>query len=298
MCRALCGALTCAAFFLRATSRNRTSLHPSSTPASLTWACVRASARPARPPVDHARTHERTDSHLITDRQPHTIIIPQPLTTLSYRHGPVSVWESAGRSGSATSGAYREWRAFLSQRVCRWEYRLADRKEPRPVRGGQLGTALWVIKSPLGSSRPVRGGALAARDGLAWQPEAPGFWIVRSKRGHDTARRRASRCPVCPRDTPPWRQPSTRHASFHLGICKDLRVAQPGPLGVRAAGSSPRAAARRERVRVRQVVRGVRSSLATVAGLIPALAASCSWDRPCWRRDCRNRWPSRAMFQR
>jgi hypothetical protein len=49
--------------------------------------------------------------------------------------------------------------------------------------------------------------------------------------------------------------------------------------GVRLAGSSAIAAARRARVRLRHEADEWRSSLATVAGLIPALAASCSWDR-------------------
>jgi hypothetical protein len=107
---------------------------PASTPASLAWARVPGLGRGRLVPRWITPAHERTDSHLITDRQPHTIITPQPSTTLSYRHGPVSVWESAGRSGSAASGAYGEWRALLSQQVSRREYRLADGKEPRPVR--------------------------------------------------------------------------------------------------------------------------------------------------------------------
>jgi hypothetical protein len=44
---------------------------PASTLASLAWACVPGLGAADSSPLDHARTHERTDSHLITDRQSH-----------------------------------------------------------------------------------------------------------------------------------------------------------------------------------------------------------------------------------
>ncbi len=43
---------------------------------------------------------------------------------------------------------------------------------------------------------------------------------------------------------------------------------------------------------------GLASSLATVAGLIPARPASCSWDSPRWRRKRRSRWPSMTVNHR
>ena len=251
----------------------------------------------------------------------HTRLSSPATPTFSYRHGPVSVWESAGRSGSATSGGYREWRALLSQQVSRREYRLADGKEPRPVREVNRVRAVlpdgWLcspaIKCPIvlvilgrlcgcyeppGPSRPVRGGALAAR--AAWLgsqgPRGSGSYAASAGTIWHEGAHRALRCAHVTRHRRV--RPPTRHAKLPF---RNLQ-GSPGR-SARAAGGqggrcAPRAAARRERVRVRQMARGARSSLATVARLIPALAASCSWDRPCWRRNCRNRWPSRAMFQR
>ena len=71
-----------------------------------------------------------------------------------------------------------------------------------------------------------------------------------------------------------------------------------GLSGVRMAGCTCRAAARRARVRERQVVREEGSSQATVDRLIPALTANCCWDRPCWRRNCRSWVPSRTVTHR
>ena len=62
------------------------------------------------------------------DNHPHAPI-------LFYRHGAVSVWESTGRSRSATTGGLAGVQAFQSQQVPRMEYGLAGGKEPRPVRG-------------------------------------------------------------------------------------------------------------------------------------------------------------------
>src|SRR6266851_5375163 len=63
-----------------------------------------------------------------------------------YRHGPVSVWESTGRSISAAAGEFAGVRVFQSQQVSRMEYRLADGKEPRPDR-----------RSPRPDNSPAKG---------------------------------------------------------------------------------------------------------------------------------------------
>ena len=129
-----------------------------------------------------------------------------------------------------------------------------------------------VITSPLGSSRPVRGGALAAR--AAWLGgQGPGF-LDRPQQARGTIRREGAHRALHRRVRPP-----TRHAKLPSRNLQGSPGRSARAAGVRTAGSPPRAVARRERVRVRQVGRGVRSSLATVAGLIPALAARCSWDR-------------------
>ena len=112
----------------------------------------RSSVRPARPRgITPARMSELTAT--LVPAASHTrLSSPRPPPILSYRQGPVSVWESAGRSGSATSGAFRAWRAFLSQQVSRWEYRLAGGKEPRPVRGVNWVRAVlpdgWLCSAP------------------------------------------------------------------------------------------------------------------------------------------------------
>jgi hypothetical protein len=124
---------------------------PRPMPALPGHAC-RASARPARPRgITPAHMSELTATLL--PAASHTrLASPQPPATLFYRQGPVSVWEPAGRSGSATTGAFRVWRAFLSQQVTRREYRLAGGKEPRPVRGVNRVRAVlpdgWLCSAP------------------------------------------------------------------------------------------------------------------------------------------------------
>ena len=106
----------------------------------LTWACVPVlGAADSSPGITPTRMSELTAT-LLPAASHIRLSSPRPPPILFYRHEPVSVWESDGRSGSATSGAFRAWRAFLSQQVSRWEYRLAGGKEPRPVRGVQPGT--------------------------------------------------------------------------------------------------------------------------------------------------------------
>ena len=68
--------------------------------------------------------------------------------------------------------------------------------------------------------------------------------------------------------------------------------------GMSRAGSSSRARARRPRVRQRQGTADRRSRRPMVVRLIPARPASCFWDSPRWRRNCRSRWPSRTVNHR
>jgi len=76
-----------------------------------------------------ARDWENQELVLTTpDNHPHAPI-------LFYRHGAVSVWESTGRSRSATTGGLSGVRAFQSQPESGMEYGLAGGKEPRPDRG-------------------------------------------------------------------------------------------------------------------------------------------------------------------
>jgi hypothetical protein len=88
-------------------SRNRTSLHPPSTRASLTWACVPSLGAAGSSPGYHAAHMSELTATLLPAASHTRLAFPQPPTTLFYRQGPVSVWESAGRSGSATTGAFR-----------------------------------------------------------------------------------------------------------------------------------------------------------------------------------------------
>ena len=65
-----------------------------------------------------------------------------------------------------------------------------------------------------------------------------------------------------------------------------------------AVGDSPKAAASRARVRLRQQEADCRSSLDTVCALTPASLASSTCDSACWRRSSRSRWPSITAVQR
>jgi hypothetical protein len=77
---------------------------------------------------------KRATGHINSRYQLH-MITARPPQLLFYRHGPVSVWESTGRSRSATTGGLSAVRIFQSQQVSGMEYGLAGGKEPRPVRG-------------------------------------------------------------------------------------------------------------------------------------------------------------------
>ena len=59
---------------------------------------------------------------------------PRASPILFYRLGAVSVWESAGRSGSAGACGKAAGRGFRCQQVPRMEYGLAGGKEPRQDR--------------------------------------------------------------------------------------------------------------------------------------------------------------------
>jgi hypothetical protein len=65
-----------------------------------------------------------------------------------------------------------------------------------------------------------------------------------------------------------------------------------------AGGDSPKAAASRARVRLRQQAAGCRSSLETVCALTPASFANPAWDSACWQRSSRSLWPSTKAVQR
>ena len=75
--------------------------------------------------------------------------------------------------------------------------------------------------------------------------------------------------------------------------CTAAQPLPPAGRSVVAAGCSPRARARRPRVRPRQGAHGRRSSRPTVVTLTPARSASSSCDRPRCLRSWRSRWPSR-----
>lgn len=134
-----------------------------------------------------------------------------------------------------------------------------------------------VVTSLLGSSRLVGGGALAAR--AAWLGSQGPRGSGSSAASAGTIRREAAHRAL-------HRRFRATDQARKASILESARISgslSPDRWGVRTASSSPRAAARRERVRVRQVVRGVRSSLATRLGSIsahPSAAPRCGRCQP------------------
>ena len=135
-----------------------------------------------------------------------------------------------------------------------------------------------------------------AQTGICWPGARFGVAVLTgdSRRPQERGVCRAGRCHYSGLPDLPA-APGPEGGTGDDGLGPAARRSGSGPVMV--AICSPSAAAIRPRVRPRQDARGCRSSLAMVVRLIPARSASFSWDRPCWSRNCRSRWPSMTMVR-
>jgi hypothetical protein len=103
------------------------------------------------------RARKRAAGHVSNCYQPHMIITPAAPRYCFTGMVLYSVWESTGRSSSATTGGLAAVRAFRSQQVSGKEYGLAGGKEPGLDRGSPRPGAAFPRHQPPHAWRFVPG---------------------------------------------------------------------------------------------------------------------------------------------